>query len=455
MLTVRAMMGKVTRFWGQESAMRRRLINTGHLITGNAVNSVIGLIAFVVTARALGPADYGVLALTYSYVRAVQQLVSFQSWQPLIKYGAELKHKVDHSDLVSLLKFGLIVDFSAAVLACVTAIAVALVASPLVGISEDALDQVLIYSVALVFQINGLPTAVIRLAGRFRELAYTNLISNAARMVLCAIGLATGAELFYFVLVWAATQILGALILLGITVAELRRQGILVRDVLFASLRGVNSRFKGLWSFTLGSNAELTIRASAGEFDVLLVGMLADPTSAGLYHIAKRLGRLVLQLGVQVQAVLYPDIARLWAQRAIEALRRTVFQMEILLALFGVAAIIGTAIVIEPLLAWTAGPEFAAAAPLAIVQMVGVALGLSGGPLRSALLAMGKQTTLLKYVTLAAITFQVVAWTTIPFFGAMGANFAHLAMDAVTFASLTILYRRELATLARVPVVNS
>ena len=50
--------------------------------------------------------------------------------------------------------------------------------------------------------------------------------------------------------------------------------------------------------------------------DTSIVGALAGPTAAGFYHIAKRLGRVIVQCGVQVQAVLYPDVARLWVAHA-------------------------------------------------------------------------------------------------------------------------------------------
>ena len=79
----------VRRFWLNDAPLATRLVNIGHLMSGNLIGAVVGVVGFVVTARALGPADYGVLALTYSYVRIVGTLVGFQSWQPLIKYGAQ------------------------------------------------------------------------------------------------------------------------------------------------------------------------------------------------------------------------------------------------------------------------------------------------------------------------------------------------------------------------------
>lgn len=423
--------------------MRKRLFNIGHLLTGNLFGSVIGMLAFVLTARALGPTHYGILALTYSYVRAIEHLISFQSWQPLIKYGAELQGPEHKDDYRALLKFGMIVDVAAAMLAYVVSIGLAYLVGPLFGISDDALSLVMIYSTVLLFQINGLPTAVIRLAGRFRLVAYGMLVGGLARLVLCALGLLIGADLLYFVVVWTVTQIIGALSLLLIAFLELRRQD--VTHVLRAPLRGVTTRCKGLIVFTVGSNVELTLRSSANELDTLIVGMFADPASAGLYHIAKRIGRLILQLGVQVQAVLYPDVARLWAQRALQEFRSTVLQMEIMLMMFGAAIFLGTAFAIDPLLYWTAGPKFVAAGPLVVVQMIAVAMMLSGAAIRTGLLAMGRQPAVLKIVAVATVAFHITAFAIIPLIGAMGANIAHCVMATVMLTGLILVYRRDFA----------
>ena len=251
---------------------------------------------------------------------------------------------------------------------------------PLVGIGEDTVELVVIYSTVLLFQINGLPTAILRLAGRFRLVAYGSIVGGIARLVLCSVGLLAGAGLLYFVVAWTVSQALGS--------ARSAQPGSPGNPatggarLLSAPLKGVTKRFKGLLSFTIGSNVELTVRSSASEFDTLLVGAFTDPAGAGLYHIAKRLGRVVLQIGVQVQAVLYPDVARLWAQGALGEFRRTVLQTEIMLAAFGFAMVAGTVLAVQPVLDWAVGAEFAAAGPLAMVQMVAVAITLSGSALR-------------------------------------------------------------------------
>jgi O-antigen/teichoic acid export membrane protein len=202
----------------------------------------------------------------------------------------------------------------------------------------------------------------------------------------------------------------------------------------------VTKRFSGLLRFTIGSNVELTVRSSASEFDTLLVGAFTDPASAGLYHVAKRLGRLMLQIGDQVQVVLYPDIARLWAKGEFAMFRRTVLQTEIMLVAFGIAVLACTIVGIQPVLNWTVGPEFAAAGPLAMMQMVAVAIVLSGSAMRTALLAMGRQPAVLKVVFVSTLAFHATALILIPLIGAMGANIANAAMGAVRLYGLLHIY---------------
>jgi O-antigen/teichoic acid export membrane protein len=432
---------RLTKLWRQEWQLRTRLVNIGHLLTGNVFSSLIGLLAFALTARALGPIDYGLLALVYTYIRAIERLVSFQSWQPLIKYGADLQNQENHPDLKSLLKFGLLLDIAGAILGWAMAIVFAMAAARFLDWEDRTINLILVYSTLLLFRINGMPTAVLRLAGRFRLMAYQQLAGAAFRLTLCVIGVAIGGDVYLFALIWLVSQIFGSLLLLAFSLRELHKQG--VRGLIYAPLRGVTSRFQGLWNFAWSANLSLTIRSSAYELDTLLVGVLAGPAAAGLYHIAKRVGRLAQQVGAQVQAVLYPDVARLWAHRAIAEFRRAVIQVEVLLASFGLAAFVFFFFAAEPLVRWSAGPEFAGATPLIVVQMLAATLTLTGMAVRSALLAMGRHRQVLAVVLIGTVAFHCSALVFIPRIGAMGANLAHIVLGMVWVIGLTMVFRRD------------
>ena len=430
-------------------ALGSRLRSVGHLLSGNAASAVVGLGAAALTARGLGPADYGILALTLGYTRAVERLITFQSWQPLIKYGAELGDR--HEDRRSLLKFGLVLDIAGALAAWAVALAFALLANKWMGWSERTQLVVLIYICVLPFNLSGMATAVLRLYGRFRIAAYGPVGGGLVRLALCAIALAEHADLVVFTAIWMITQVVGALMVVLLAFRVLRQNG--VRGVLSAPLAGVTSRFDGLWNFAWSSNLSLAVRSSANQFDILIVGALAGPAAAGLYNIAKRVGRLAEQLGTQVQAVLYPDIARLWAAGQVATMRRLVWQVEGLLFAAGAVGVVFFLFAGEPLLHLLAGRDFAAAAPLLVVQMIAVTLAMTGTGARSALLAMGRQQQVLIATLVGTAAFHLTALALIPVIGAMGANIAHGVL-AITVSGLMIAdFRRAsgLATAAPAP----
>ena len=91
------------------------------------------------------------------------------------------------------------------------------------------------------------------------------------------------------------------------------------------------------------------------------------------------------------------------------------------------------------------GPEFAGSGPLAIVQMIAVAITLSGSALRTALFATGRQLAVLKVVLVSTLMFHATALTMIPLIGAMGANIANVVMGVVELVGLLRVYHAAIA----------
>lgn len=429
--------------WQAEADLHGRLKNIAHLLTGNFASAFIGLVGFALTARALGPADYGLLALSFAYTRGIERFVSFRSWQPLIKYGAKALQVGETDDLKALFKFGLLIDLTTALAGWGLAVLIVLLAGPFFGISAEMSRFVLIYCAVLPFQVTGMPTAVMRLYGRFKIVAYGQVAASTLRALLCLAGVYLGWGPFEFMLLWMASQICSSLNRTIWAFRELRKQGL--HGVMRTPLGDIRSRFPGFWSFSLSTNLALIIQACAFEFDTLLVGYLADPGSAGLYHIAKRVAKIAQQAGEQVQAVLYPDLSRVWATEGTSEFRKTVSQTGWLLFGFGVCALVTAYLTIEWVLRVTAGPGFEAAAPLVMVQFVAVIIFLCGRTLYSALLAMGHEKVLLQSALIGGLLFCATAIVLIPRVGAVGANVAHIVMSGVWFVQMAIAYRRKLA----------
>src|SRR3546814_5949514 len=191
----------------------------------------------------------------------------------------------------------------------------------------------------------------------------------------------------------------GAVRFFLLVMLELRKQG--SHNLAKAHIKGINHRFHGIMCFAFSSNLSMTLSTSVQEFDVLLVGALADPASAGLYYMAKRMAKAAQQLGGQVQAVLYPDVTRLWAAQAWKSFRRAIFQAQFVLALFGVCALAAVVLSGRWLIRVGPGDAFMAVWPLLIIQIIAVTLTLHGAPSRPALLAMGRQHPVFRLVFFA------------------------------------------------------
>jgi O-antigen/teichoic acid export membrane protein len=427
----------------RKALANRRLIAVGHLLTGTAATLVITFISVGLVARALGPASYGILALILTLGQACERLLSFQSWQPLIRYGATLDFDGDGKDLASLFKFGLLLDLGGSVIAWAIASLLTLASHWALNVSFANVALALIFMLSLLFNLNGVATAIFRLSDRYRTVARLQVVSALIRLGFVALAFWMDAGLLSFVVVWAITQALGSLINFAAAFWLVRRRGL--PNLMTAPVRGINQRFPGLWRFSWGSNISLTLWSSAQQVDTLIVGWLADPASAGLFHIAKRVSRVVQQIGSQVEAVVYPDLSRLAAAGERTKFIRLLIQTEAILALFGASCFIAVLLAGEALMRLAAGPFFARAAPLLAVQILAVALTISGAASRAGLLALGKQPAVLRTIMASTLTFYCVAPPLVLTIGAMGANIAHLLFGAVWLSGLTLHLRRALA----------
>jgi O-antigen/teichoic acid export membrane protein len=168
-----------------------------------------------------------------------------------------------------------------------------------------------------------------------------------------------------------------------------------------------------------------------------------------MFQIAKRVSRVVQQVGSQVEAVVYPDLSRMWAAGNTSRFVRLILQTEFILAAFGGGCFVSALLLGRWAMVLTAGPRFTDAAPLLTVQILAVALTISGAASRAALLAMGRQPAVLRTVLAAAATFYCAVAPLIHVMGAMGANIAHVLFGTVWLGGLTLSLRNGLRPAGR------
>lgn len=419
-----------------------RLGSIGHLIFGNVFNAGVMLLSIVIVARSLGPAEYGIMVMVLAFGRTVERIFRFESWQPLIKFSTELEDSATGDEMGRLFAYGLAIDIAAATTAAVVAVAAAVLIGPLLGITGQQIEYVAVYTIAIWLNCTGMPTAALRLAGRFRTIAYSQILPSFIRIFLALIGWYLEAGLIWFIAAWAAASISGSAFVFWLGLKALKDSEI--TSPLKTDFRSLPGSFPGFLSFAWSTNLSMTLKTLTTEVDVLLVGGLAGAPAAGFYNIAKRIAKIAQQVGAHVQTVIYPDVARMWAKGQFSAFRSTTLRVQIALAVVGLA-LLGTAWLLgEWAIDLAFGATFQSSYALLVAQLVAVLFVMHAAPSRSAMLAMNRPQMLLIIVALGTVLFFATAFFLIPSMGALGASVAHIVLAVSIAVVLDVAWLRTL-----------
>lgn len=431
---------------------RTRLVAVGHLLSGNFLNAFIMLVSVAMAARSLGPATYGVMVLVLSYNRVVERILRFESWQPLIRFAVQEEARGSMQRMQRLYCYGLLLDISAAALAAITAVTLALLFGPLFGLKPIHVELIAIYSLATLVNIGGVPVAALRLSKQFKTLAYAQLAGNVFRIFFAYFCMVTNAGVVGFMIAWTLAQALGSAIVLCTGFRALRQQG--VPNPLRANMRGLTKEFPGFLGFACSTNLSLTLRVITTEADSLFVGAVAGSSAAAVYYLAKRIAKVAAQIGAQVQAVMYPDVARMWVKGNLRSFRAATLQVQIALATVGLVSLAGAWIFGPLLIRLGPGEAYAATYMLLVTQLVAVMLTLHAAPSRSAMLAMDQSWQVLAISAFGTALFAAVAGYAVPLYGPIGGNIAHIVLGGVTAILMDICWLRKSASGRAVPATS-
>jgi O-antigen/teichoic acid export membrane protein len=363
--------------------------NLGRLLGGKAAAGVISLLYIAIAARALGPADYGVLVLVHTYVMTVGGLIEFPGWHAVVRYGAQAREAGDRPRLTRLLAFAGLVETTGGVLAVVVAALLAPWLGPKLGWSPTAVAFAAPYSLAVLASIRATPAGYLQLVGRFDLLGAHNIVAPIMRLGGAAVAVWAGAGLQGFLVAWLVAALVewAAMWALGAWAAR----GQLARAHLSGRLRDVPMENPGLWRFMWAANADVTISELSGRIAPMAVGWMLGPAAAGLYAIAQRATAGLAQPSQILGQAAYAELAKLTAAgdgglqvrhavlRAVGVALLAATPVCLVIVLFG-----------RQLIVLTAGEAFAGASAVLVWLALARTIQLAAPPITAALTALGR-----------------------------------------------------------------
>jgi len=400
--------------------------NLAWLLGGRGFQAVASLLYLGLAARTLGPVAFGEFSLVLAYGQAIANVAQFQSWQTVIRYGTIHLAAGRRDRLGRLLGLTSLFDGGGALLGAVVAGAGVAVAAGWLDWGAVERHRAAWFGIALLLSIGATPTGMLRLVDRFDLTTWCQAVGPLVRLAGSVLAWATGGGIGLFLLSWAAAALLqhaatwlAALTCTGLPVALGARRALVAQR-----------ENRGIWRFTLTTNAAGMAGLLGEQVATLAVGGVAGAAAAGGFRIAGKVAR-ALARPVQIAArILYPELARLQAR----ADRATLDHVMARVSRYGiglslavvVVAILGGGLLIELL----AGAAYGFARDMLLVMAIGVAIDLSGFALEPLLIAQGRAGVVLAIRLAGVAVLGLVLAALLPLLGAMAAAIGTVAASA-------------------------
>lgn len=324
--------------WFRDGSLRRLFRHCLELIVGDVASNGLQLLALAVTARALGTELFGVLILIQTYTSVVEDLVTFQSWKALIKFGAGHVKDGNRVRLAEVLKVGLVLDVASAAVATVLAVLGASAFARWYGWEPERVRLIVLSSLGILFTVTGMPTAALRLYERFRLFSVQKAVAAAMKLAGVVLAARLGAGLEGFVLAYLVAAVTGRLLLIVFGWRVLARHGL--GD--FWRVRVTS--WSEITRFSAWTNVITTVSLPVKYFDTLLVGKLVSLEGVAVYKIIKQVALVMTMVSDSVYQVIYPRMAAFLARRELGEALAEARRVGALLLAFTLAAALGVAL---------------------------------------------------------------------------------------------------------------
>jgi O-antigen/teichoic acid export membrane protein len=414
------------------------------LAGGRAAGGVLSFIATVLSARALGPEDFGVVAMISAYVLVVRGFVNIKPFEAIVGYGVALADERNHAGLAHLLRVSLFLDCVSAGAGTVIAVGVAYAAGPLMGWSTATAVVAMWYSLVLLASGTATAGGSLRIFDRFDAISRVQVLNSAWRLA----GVVLVSELGYasigsIAAVWASAQFVQytATLYYGARVVSARIPWRELRGPL--ALAELGDRHPGLWSFLNVLYWQASLDLVPKSLGTLYAGALLGPQAAAMFRIAREFANVVAKPALLVRQAVYPDLARLHHRRD-GAFNKIVISLAVMMGLPALALAITSLWLGAPLLTLTVGASYVPAAGLLSWLVAAATLDMAASPLRPAAYALGCAKAMLAVQVLASVIFiAAFQWLT-PQLGLNGPGVATVAMSLVTLVGMSVVVRRAL-----------
>ncbi len=402
--------------------MKQVFANMGWLLGGRGFNAVLSLVYLAIAARTLGTEGFGHFALIIALGQAITGFSSFQTWQFIIRWGANPDEPgVDLQRAREATGFAVALDGVSVVVGTLASAVLVLTAPLWLDVPAELMWLTFAYCVISLLTIRTTPTGMLRLHSEYGRATWAEAVQPVIRAGGAVLAWWAMPDVTGFILAFALSEV-GTAIALWIVAA--RVQPVPLSSI---SLRAIPARHKDAWRFVLSTNMSGSLAVAGKQVMILLVGTFGGAYLAGGFRIANQLGVALIALAQTISKAILPELVQS-RDGAVEIARR----MANIAAIAGVTAVVTAILFGRPGLALIAGEQFTGFYWAMIILSIAGAVELVGASLESLLISAGKAHVAFLVRLFPTILALVMLELAIGWKGAQGAGFAVLGSSVLT-----------------------
>lgn len=417
--------------------MYKRLIKNALLIfSGEGFASLLGLVSFGLLVRSLNAEELGNYTLILSTVVLVDKLFNFQSWQALIQYGSSFD--IEEKKAQELFNYGITLDVISAIFAFAFLQLSAHIICDFFNLDREYLLTLRVYGLVILFNIEGMPTAVFRLQDKFSVFAYRSGLIAIMKLTLFVVLFYISANLHWYLIGTLLAQIAGSLYFVARsgTIVKIRPWHHLSKSFIL----NIHKDNPGLLKFLIYTNFQSSTKLLTSMLDVFLVSKFLGNTQLGYFQVVKQVSRVFTQMSAPLYKAIYPEFTKLVRSKRLQDLKTSLIRLT-LVAIFSCSLIyFGFLWKGEVLLRLYAGEGFSESFSILKVYLPGVFIFMSTFPLTPALLALNKPQIPLLTALISSAVFLVSFILGYKYQGSLTIGYSYTLMTIVwLFVSINFL----------------
>lgn len=271
---------------------------------GESGAATITFITTILLIIAIGNSGYGMITIANTYILIIDNIINFQSWQTVVKFGSEYLENNDYTSLEKLIKVCSIIDFLTAFLGAFFSLLFASFISNIMSWNREITSCIYILSIQIFFNFTGTSIGVIRLLDKFKYYSIFRIFAEVMRLllviVLCnALGLGLKGVAVAFTLSYIAAYIL--FIFLFINVIRKNSKLSLYRIIKC----NIKDNWKTVINFTFWTNLSSSADIPVQQFDVMFLSMISNEIVA-VFKVYKQIGSVLNKLIVPIKQSVMP-----------------------------------------------------------------------------------------------------------------------------------------------------